>query len=193
MLRCALTKLVVRLHTGRIDRDNFGPLCCLQELKIYSHSGTSGFEVQLDDSFATALPLLRVFVVSPGVYGRRFAALETTAKVVMSHLVELDIRRVNIVHLDLHFMSALKSLNLVDCTVSTVSAACSTMRLEFCGMNQGTVLVSPNLRSLTTLGGGLYKLDGSRCRHGLSIICMNKSSIEWIGAKPNISNLREII
>ena len=70
------------------------------------------------------------------------------------------------------------------------------MGLERCRMKHGTVLVAPNLRSLNIhegypYEGGLYKLDGSKCRHALSILCRN-SSIEWVGAKPNIENLREI-
>ena len=147
-------------------------------------------KVLLDDSFATALPLLRVFHVHSGLNKQHNMALETTAKVVMPHLVEFEILNVNIVHLDLHFMSALKSLRLINCNVSTVSAACSTMVLKYCRMREGTVLVTPNLRSLTVDKGGLYKLDGSKCRHALSIWC-KASYIEWVGAKPNVKNPRE--
>ena len=123
--------------------------------------------------------------------GFRIVALETTAKVVMPHLVELDIFQVDIGHLDLRFMSALKSLSLAGSTISAVSAACSTMILEYCWMNMCMVLVTPNLRSLTTWGGGLYKLGGSECRHALSILCNDDSSIEWICAKPDVEILRE--
>ena len=200
LLPCSLTKLVLSLRTWSIDWDNFRPLCCLQELKIYNHAPSntnlSGFRVQLDDRFATALPLLRVFDVAPGAYNRPNTALETTAEVVMPHLVELAIRRVNLVHLDLHFMSALNSLRLHDCTASTVSAACSTIILSNCWMREGTLLVNPNLRSLSIyggqIGGGLHKLDVSMCRHALSILCTNNSSIEFIGAKPSVDNIRGI-
>ena len=194
LLPRSLTKLVGGLHSVRIDWRTFGPLRCLQELQIYTPGLQSGFEVQLDDSFATALPLLRVFVVSPGVYGRRFTALKTTAKVAMPHLVELTICHAQIVHLDLHFMSALKSLRLLDCTVLTVFAACSDMVLKKCLMRnfRGTMLVTPNLSSLTIDGGGLHKLDGSRCRHASSTMCMYKSSVEWVGARPNVAYLGEM-
>ena len=123
-------------------------------------------------------------------YGRRCAPLKTTAEAVMPYLDEFKISNVKIVHLDLRFMSALKGLSLVDCTVSTVSAACSTMVLICCWMKEGTVLLTPNLRSLTIYGGGLHKLDGSECRHALSTLCRN-SSIEWVGAQPNVEILRE--
>ena len=185
LLPCSLTKLVVSLRTWSIDWDNFRRLCYLQELRIYNQDEMAGFGVLLDDSFAIALPLLRVFYVSPGVYNRRNTALKTTAKVVMPHLVELYLNTVNLGHLDLHFMSALKRLWLYNCTASTVSAACKTMETINCWMREGTVLVTPNLRSLTIFGGGLHKLDGSRCRHALSIVCKH-SSIEWVGAEPNI-------
>ena len=189
LLPRSLTKLDVSLHTVRIDWESFRPLCCLQELKIYSPHDKSASVVQLDDKFATALPLLRVFLVKQ--YGHRPMALETTAKVVMPHLVELDISHVNIEHLDLYFMTALKSLRLVNCTVSTVIASCSTIVLVYCRMGEGTVLVTPNLRSLT-IHGGLQKLDGSKCRHALSIVYYHKGSVNWVGAKPNIENLREM-
>ena len=178
LLPHSLTKLVLSLDTVRIDWEVFRPLCCLQELRVYNRGRIADL-VQLNDIFATALPLLRVFHVSPG---QRNAALETTAKVVVPHLVELDISRVNLVHLDLHFMSALKSLTLRNCNVFTVSAACSTMVLKGCWMREGTVLVIPNLRSLTISYGGLCELDGSECRHALSIVCRG-SSIEWVGAQ----------
>ena len=123
----------------------------------------------------------------------QYRELETTAKVVMPHLVELTLMHVDVVHLDLHFMSALKNLSLEKCIVSTASAACSTMVLKHCSMNEAMVLVTANLRSLTLeWGDHLHKLDGSRCRHALSILCKN-SSIEWVGAKPNIENLREVV
>ena len=173
LLPCSLTKLVIELHTGRIDLETFRPLCCLQELLLFHWGDMAGFGVQLDDSFATALPLLRKFHLSPTMHGQHNVALETTAKVVMPHLVELGITYMNMVHLDLQFMSALKSLSLHGCTVSIVSAACSTMVLDGgCQVRKGTMLVTPNLRSLTVIGAGqLYKLDGSRCRHALSILC----------------------
>ena len=186
LLPCALTKVALFLQGMNINWEDFRPLGRLQELQIYNQSGRSGFKVQLDDSFATALPLLRVFHVHPGVR----VALETTAKVVMPHLVKLDISQVNMVHLDVHFMSALKSLNLHDCTISTVSAASSTMVLHVCWMRKGTVLVAPNLWLLRILWGGLTKLDGSKCRHALSIVCRG-SSIEWVGAKPDVDDLRD--
>ena len=197
LLPCSLMKLFIKQIFWSIDWENFRPLCCLQELIIWNlydesaYPGGSG-RVQLDDSFATALPLLRVFHVYPGVLGGRTVALETTAKVVMPHLVELTITHMNIVHLDLHFMTALKKLSLVDCIVSTVSAACSTMVLQSCWMREGTVLVSPNLRFLAICGGGLHVLDGSKCRHALSISCMD-GSIEWAGARPNLENFGEVV
>ena len=186
LLPCSLTKLFVYVCAQNIDWEDFRPLRCLQDLTIYNDDATSGITVQLDDSFATALPLLRVFDVSPGVPRWRLPLLETTAKVVMPHLVEFTTYEVNLVHLDLHFMSALKSLTLHDCTISTVSAACSTMILCNCWMRKGTVLETPNLCSLKIDGGGLHRLDGSKCRHALSILCKNNSSIEWVGAKPNV-------
>ena len=189
LLPCSLTELVITLDTVRMDWSIFRPLCCLQELDIYNWDCTPGFGVQLDDSFATALPLLRVFHVSPGFHNQ---SLATTAKVVMPHLVELTMSNVNIVHLNLHFMTALKSLRLSVCTVSIVSAACNTMELCGCGMKEGTVLVTPNLRSLTIYTGGLHKLDGSRCRYALSIMCYFDSSIEWVGAEPHVENLRDV-
>ena len=152
---------------------------------ICNQGSEASFGVQLDDSFATALPLLRS--ISVEMYG--YGALETTAKVVMLYLVELTIAAVNVEYLDLRFMSALKSLSLLGCTVSTVSAACSTMRLDICRMREGTVLVTPNLRSLTIDRGGLHKLDGSRCQHALSILCMNRSFIDWVGAMPNVEQV----
>ena len=107
LLPCSLTKLEVDLCFWSIDWDNFRQLRCLQELQISNFRGsTSGFSVQLDDSFATALPRLRVFHVSPGRYNVPYAALETTARLVMPHLVEFNISHMNTVHLDLHFMSA---------------------------------------------------------------------------------------
>ena len=142
LLPRSLTKLEVSLHTVRMNWEDFRPLCCLQELEVYNQEDKSDIGVQLDDSFATALPLLRVFHVSCGVRGHRVVVLETAANVVMPHVVELDISHMNMVHLDLRFMSALRSLNLVYCTASTVSAACSTMVLEDCRMRDGTVLVS---------------------------------------------------
>ena len=147
LLPRSLTKLDVSLDNWSIDWENFRPLGCLQELHISSPDGKwSDLEVQLDDSFATALPLLKTFHMSPGLDCRRGVALKTTAKVVMPHLAELTIAsRVQVVHLDLRFMSALKWLQLVDCAVSTVSAACRTMILIKCWMKKGTVLVTPNL------------------------------------------------
>ena len=189
LLPRSLTKLEVSLHTVRIDWENFRPLCCLQELKVYNQEDKSDIGVQLDDSFATALSLLKVFHLTPGL---RFVASETTAKVVMPHLVELKIYHVKNVHLDLHFMSALKTLILAGCTLSTVSAACSTLILHNCQMREGTVLKIPNLRSLTINGEGLHKLDGTRCRHALSIVC-KVGCIEWVGAKPNVDNLRKVL
>ena len=158
-------------HSGnvRMDWKTFPPLSCLQELDLHSKDVTSGLEVQLDDSFATAMPLLRMFHMTAQRCDQRNVALETTAKVVMPHLVKLTISWFEMVHLDLRFMSALKSLDLYDCTVSTVSAACTTMDLTLRTKREGTVLVTPNLRSLAIHGGG--KLDGSRCRHALSIVC----------------------
>ena len=190
LMPCSLTKLVVSLRTWSIDWETFRSLRCLQELEVCSDSGEPGDDVQLDDSFATALPLLRVLHVSPGVF-HRHAALETTAKVVMPHLVELSKSHVNVVHLDLHFMSALNSLDLFGSTISTVSADCSTMLLHACRMREGLVLVTPKLRSVNILGGGLHKLDGSKCRHALSTLCKH-SSIEWVGAKPNVGSLEKI-
>ena len=181
MLPCSLTKLVISFHTVHIDWETFRPLCCLQELQVYILGKEADSRFQLNDSFATALPLLRVFCVIPAI---RKMALKTTAKVVLPHLVEFEIFNMNTVHLDMRFMSALKSLSLVDCNVSTVSAACSTMILESCWMREVAVLVSPNLRSLTIDGGGVHKLAGSTCRHALSILCKT-SSVEWIGATPS--------
>ena len=150
LLPCTLTKLVLSLCTVRIDWESFRPLPCLQELRIDTRGSKSGSGAQLDDSFATVLPLLRVLHITPGMHSRHYMALETTAKVVMPHLVELTLTHVNIVHLDLRFMSALKSLSLLDSINdtkgSTVSAACITKRVEYCGMWEGTVLVTPNLR-----------------------------------------------
>ena len=186
-----LTKLVVRLRIMRIKWENFQLLCCLQELQVHNDGSVADIEFQLDDSFVTALPLLRKFHISPAMHCLYWVALKTTAKVFMPHLVELSISYVKIVHLDLHFMNALNNLSLVGCTAVTVSAACSTMRLEYCCMDKRTVFVSPNLRSLTIHGGGVHKLDGSRCRHALSIFC-KASSIEWVGAKPSVDNLREV-
>ena len=195
LLPCSLTQLAVGLRARSIDWEIFRSLCCLQDLNIYNEDNMTGFGIQLDDSFATALPLLRVFGVSPGVYNRQNVALETTAKVVMPHLVELRVSYVNMVHLDLHFMSTLKSLSLSDCIVSAprsaVSAACSTMVLHNCQMRKGTVLVTPNLRSLIIYGGGLHKLDGSKCRHALSIL-FKESSIEWVGPSPMYQTLRRL-
>ena len=149
LLPRSLTKLDVSLHTWSIDWENFRPLGCLQELQITSLHKWSYVEVQLDDSFATALPLLRVFRVFPGLDCRRGVALETTAKVDMPHLIELTIAsRVQIVHLDLHFICALKRLILDNCIVSTVSAGCSIMVLYSCWRREGMVVVTPNLRSL---------------------------------------------
>ena len=92
LLPRSLIKSVVSLQTVRIDWRIFGPLCCLQELQVFYYSSKGGSGIQLDDSFATALPLLRVFDVSPGV---RTEALETNAEVVMPHLVELKISHKN--------------------------------------------------------------------------------------------------
>ena len=192
LLPCSLTKLVVSLQTWSIDWETFWPLCCLQELEVYNHSGESAADVQLDDSFATALPLLRVFHVIPGYFNQPNMALKTTANVVMPHLVQLAISNTNMVHLDLHFMSALNSLSLVNCDVSIVSAACSTMVLEACCIRESLVLVTPNLRVLTIDTGGRHFLDGSRCWHALSIVCKD-SSIEWVGAKPNVEHLTEVV
>ena len=200
---CSLTNLILSLHSTCINWENFRPLCCLQELQIFSLGcddkgcDLSG-KVQLNDSFAAALPLLRVLYVYAGMRNSHDTVpLETTSKVVMPHLVELNISGVNLVYLDLHFISGLKSLSLAVSTVSTVSAACSALVLDMCdGMNKGIVLVTPNLRSLTVVGyigqsgGGLHKLDGSKCRHALSIECKD-SCIEWVGAKPNVENLRK--
>ena len=190
----SLTKLVVHVHNVGVDWNVFRPLCCLQELKVYNWGSAGGniFGTQLDDSFATVLPLLRVFSLIPAMTGQLYVALETTAEVVMPHLVELSISHVEIVHLDLHFMSALKSLRLFDCTVSTVSAACSTMVLEDCCMGEGAVLVTTNLRSLTIYWGGLHRLDSSRCLQAFSFLCKN-SSIKWIRGKSNARNLGEVI
>ena len=188
LLPHSLTKLFISLHAVRINWECFRPLCCLQELEIYSFCGSHG-KVELNDSFATALPLLRVLHVTARS-SNYDGSLNTTAKVVMPHLVELTLYYAKIVHLDLHFMSALKSLNLIGCTVSTVSAACSTMVLTICQMREGMVLVTPNLRSLSIKGGGLHKLDGSMCRHALSILCRDSSN-EWACAKPNVEHLRE--
>ena len=203
LLPCSLTKLVITLRTWSINWENFRPLCCLQELKVYNRKDWSGSKVQLDDSFATALPLLKVFHMEAGTFDppelvrvidRPYMPLATTAIVVMPHLVELLIMQANMVHLDLHFMSALKSICLINCTVSTVSAACSTMMLDSWWIKKfkmGTVLVTPNLRSLTIYNGGLHKLDGSKCRHALSILYRH-SSIEWVGAKPNLEKYSSI-
>ena len=190
LLPRSLTELTLNLRGMRTKWKVFRPLCCLQVLKIYNLDQTLNIRVQLDDSFATALPLLRVFHVAfPGI---RSKALATTAKVVMPHLVELKIYHVKIKHLDLHFMSALISLTLLGCIVSTVSAPCSNMRLKCGWRDETTVLVTPNLRSLTVEGVGLHKLDGSRCRHALGIWCKNKCSIEWVGARPNVEYLKEV-
>ena len=186
LLPRSMTKLVISLRTMRIDWENFRPLCCLQELQVYKSYSTG------DDSFATALPLLRVFHLTLTMHGLHYVALETSAKVVMPHLVELKISHTKIVHLDLRFVSALKRLSLVECTFSTVSAACRTMRLEFCFMREGRVLVTPNLRSLFVFLGGQHKLDGSRCQHALSIVCKD-SSVEWVGARPIVKNLSEVV
>ena len=114
-----------------IDWETFRPLCRLQELQIYNWgSSMAEFRVQLDGSFAAALPLLRVLYMSLGTHDEAF---KTTAKVVMPHLAELTIYDASIVHLDLQFMSALKRLSLLCCTVSPVSAACSTMVLGVSG------------------------------------------------------------
>ena len=188
LLPRSLTYLSVTLRSMCINWEHYRSLSCLQVLQIHSMDFSSYKTVQLDDSFATALPLLRVFRVDLGCGSRHGKALETTATVVMPHLLGLTFSQMNIVHLDLHFRSALKSLTLVECTVSAVSAACSTLALYCCRMREGTVLVTPNLRSLFIYGGGLHKLDGSKCRHALSIVYKNKSSLEWVGAKPNVEN-----
>ena len=194
LLPCSLRKLLVELPISRIRRidwKTFRPLCSLQVLKINPTPGKSFIVIQLDDSFATALPLLRVFHVEAS-WKWLGAMLITTAKVAMPHLVEVTLSWVTTVDLDLRFMSALESLSLHHCNVCVVSAACCTMVLDSCWARifWGMVLVTPHLRSLTTNGGGLYMLDGSRCRNALSILCMH-SSIEWVGAKPKIENLEE--
>ena len=129
---CSLIKLLITLCNVRMHWKMFPPLCCLQELDLRARYQTPGLRVQLDDSFAVALPLFRVFRVCDRRYTDLGVALETRAKVVMPHLVELTIYQFDTVHLDLRFMSALKSLTLLDCTVSTVSAACSTMVMFTC-------------------------------------------------------------
>ena len=194
LLPCYLTKLFITLRSMRMKWKIFPPLCCLQELDLHVRDRPSGGVVQLSDTFATALPLLTVFHVQTWKW--HGTVLETTAKAVMPHLVELDIALMKIMHLDLRFMSAPRSLDLYDCTVSTVSAACSTMVLDrLDGIGEGTVLVTPNLRSLTTVGHrgvGLYKLDGSGCRLALSIVC-KLGSIEWVGAKPKVETFRGMV
>ena len=197
LLPCSLTKLTLTLQSTCINWENFQPLCCLQELQIDTWGYKLHDKVQLDDSFATALPLLRVLILYPGLSRGRLnidnsMALETSSKAVMLHLIELNIFGLDVVHMDLDFMSALKSLRLFMCTVSTVSAACSTMVLEACRIRVSLVLLTPNLRSLTTCWDGLYKLDGSRCRHALSILCKNNSSIEWVGAEPHVGKIRVV-
>ena len=190
----SLTKLAIALPGTEINWEDCRPLCCLQELQVYNVGCWAAPGIRSDDSFATALPLLRVSLVTPVRVMQPFTVLKITAKVVTPHPVELSLACMKIVHLDLHFMSALKSLSLLDCYVNTVSAACSTMRLEFCRMSKGLVLVTPNLRSLTIdMGGGLpYLLDASRCRHALSIVCKH-TAIEWIGAKPDVESLRDVV
>ena len=92
LLPRSLTKLVVILCSWSIDWENVRPLRYLQWLQVHNRGDKPGSGVQLDDSFAIALPLLRVFHMSPGI---RTEALATTARVVMPHLVVLTLDQVN--------------------------------------------------------------------------------------------------
>ena len=185
LLPCSLTRLGITLQGMNINWEVFRPLCNLQELRIFGLDCILWDKVELDNSFATALPLLRVLHVDARPCDN--AALWTSTKVAMPHLVELSVFCLKKVHLDLHSLSGLKKISLVHCATCDVSRASSTMTQYDCSIKQGMLT---NLRSMI-LHGGLHMRDGSDCWHDCSILCV-LTPITWVGAQPKIRHFRQM-
>ena len=177
LLPRALEKLDLRPSGVSIDWEPFQRLGWLRELKLFCLVLPEG-RVQLGDSFANALPNLTTLWIRAVFADGTCAPLAATAKMAMPRMDSLTLCHVDLGHLGLDFMPALRTLSLCNSTVSSISTACSTLQLTNCQLRV-SLLLPPTLRSLTVIGGGPHRLDRSLCRQTFTFAHAD-TPVEWV-------------
>ena len=177
LLPRALETLHLRPTGVSIDWEPFRRLGWLKELKMCCLVLPEG-RVQVGDSFANALPNLTNLWIKAIFTDGTSAPLAATAKVGMPRMDSLTLCHVDLGHLGLDFMPALRTLNLCNSTVSSISTACSTLQLTNCQLRV-SLLLPPTLRSLTVIGGGPHRLDRTLCRQTFTFAHAD-TSVEWV-------------